>query len=147
MTSPTAHIPLTADQRVGLPRRLGAIGYDLLLLMAVWFFATLLVLPLSHGEAIAPGNPLYTSYLFMVTFAFFAWFWLHGGQTLGMRAWHIRVERFDGKPISPWQALLRFVVAVPSWLLMGMGFWWALFDREQLTWHDRYSETRLVRVR
>ncbi|MFA7097254.1 MAG: RDD family protein [Gammaproteobacteria bacterium] len=133
-------------QTAGLLRRLGAILYDSLLLLALLSVATALVLPLTGGEAIAPGNPLYTSYLFFVGFFFFAWFWIHGGQTLGMRAWRIRVQQRNGAPITWGQALLRFLVAIASWLLLGAGFLWALFDKERMTWHDRYSQTVLVVV-
>lgn len=143
-TTPAPAVP--PYQTAGLLRRLGAILYDSLLLLALLFVATALVLPLTGGEAIAPGNPLYTSYLFFVNFFFFAWFWIHGGQTLGMRAWRIRVQQRNGAPITWGQALLRFLVAIASWLLLGAGFLWALFDKERMTWHDRYSQTVLVVV-
>ncbi len=78
-------------QPAGLLRLLGAVAYDLLLWLAVLFLATALILPISGGDALRAGNPLYTSYLFMVSFFFYAWFWVHGGQTLGMRAWRLHV--------------------------------------------------------
>lgn len=141
-----ARFDIPAHRPAGLLRRLGAILYDSLLLFAVLFFATALVLPLTGGQAIAPHNPFYTSYLFFVSFFFFAWFWTHGGQTLGMRAWRIRVQQRNGSPITWTQALLRFMTAIASWLLLGAGFLWALIDKEKMTWHDRYSQTMLVVV-
>jgi uncharacterized RDD family membrane protein YckC len=39
---------------------------------------------------------------------------------------------------------LRFLAAIVSWLPFGLGFWWQLWDRDGLTWHDRLSSTRLV---
>lgn len=137
--------PITVDlPRAGLFRRLAAILYDSLLLLAVLFIATFIALPLSGGEAVSGYNPFLTTYLMFVAFGFFAWFWTHGGQTLGMRAWRLRVVTYDGHPIGLWHALLRFLVAVPSWLLLGLGFLWSLWDKEHLTWHDHYSETILV---
>jgi len=143
--------------RCGLARRFAAIAYDTLLLLAVIFVATMIVvIPLSQGgahpgqapTAIYAGHPFYRSlfatYIFFVAFFFFGWFWTHGGQTLGMRSWGIRVQTFDGHPISWWHALLRFMVAIGSWGVVGLGFLWALVDRKGLTWHDRYSETELV---
>jgi len=130
--------------RCGLLRRLAAVAYDSLLLLAVLFIASAAVLPLTGGEAVRARNPLFTSYIFFVAFFFFGWFWTHGGQTLGMRAWRIRVQRYDGRAISWWQALLRYLVAYVSWAAAGLGFLWALVDREKLTWHDRYSESVLV---
>lgn len=128
----------------GLLRRLGAIAYDSLLLGAVLILASGLALLVTGGETARPGNPFMTSYFFLVSFLFYAWFWMHGGQTLGMRAWRIRVQQLDGRNITPWQALLRFIMAVIAWLPFGLGFLWSLFDREQRTWHDRFSETVLV---
>lgn len=128
----------------GVLRRVAAMIYDLLLLLAVWFFAAALIMPLTGGEAVKPNNPLFTTYLFFITFLFFAWFWTHGGQTLGMRAWRLRVQQRDGSPMTLWQALLRFLIAIPSWLLCGIGVMWLWLDKERLTWHDRYSMTVVV---
>jgi uncharacterized RDD family membrane protein YckC len=136
------HPPLP---RCSLGRRLAAILYDTLLLLAVLFIASALWLVPTGGEAPPPGqDPLRTLYLLLVSFAFFAWFWSHGGQTLGMRAWRIRLQNRRGGPVSLWQIMLRFLVAILSWLAFGLGFLWSLIDKEKLTWHDRYSMTELV---
>jgi uncharacterized RDD family membrane protein YckC len=131
----------------GLLRRLAAIFYDTLLLLAVWFLATLILLPFTHGRAVEPHNPFYTLYLSLVAFLFFGWFWTHGGQTLGMRAWRLRVAQPDGSPITLWQAALRFAGALFSWGAVGLGFWWSLVDSRKRTWHDLLSGTILVVVR
>jgi len=133
-------------QPASLLRRLGAICYDILLLFSILFIATALLLPLTGGEAIQNGNPLFSTYLFFICFFFYGWFWTHGGQTLGMRAWKIRVQQRNGGDITWWQAMQRFLVAIVSWLALGLGFLWMLIDRDKMTWHDRYSETVLVRV-
>ena len=127
----------------GLVRRLAAILYDSLLLFATLYFATLILLPFNGGEAIRP-HPLYTLYLFAVSFLYFAWAWTRGGQTLGMRAWRLRVVRRNGLPLTWGQAALRFLAALLSWLVAGAGFWWVLVDSEHLSWHDRLSATKLV---
>lgn len=125
-------------------RRLGAQLYDCLLLLAVWFLATALVLPLNQGHAFEYGQWLYSMYLLLVSFVFYAWFWTHGGQTLGMRAWKIRLETEDAQSINWKQSAVRFLASGLSWLVVGMGFWWCLFDRQRLSWHDRLSGTRLI---
>src|SRR5690606_27314519 len=72
--------------------------------------------------------------------------WRRGGQTLGMRPWRLKLQGGDGGAPS-WRALwLRYAVGTMSLLAAGLGFWWALFDRERLAWHDRASATRLVRL-
>ena len=126
-------------------RRLAALLYDSLLLLAVWFIATAILLPLNHGEAFK-HNPYVTTYLLFVSFFFYSWFWMHGGQTLGMRSWRLQLRNINPGPISLWQALLRFLVAIPSALLFGVGYLWMLVDKDKLTWHDRYSETRIVQL-
>ncbi len=129
-----------------LARRLAAMFYDALLLLAILFFATLMVLPLSYGNAIAPSDPVYSSYLVIVSFLFYAWFWTHGGQTLGMRAWKLRIQTLDGRKINWRHALLRFLAAIPSWTLLGAGYLWMLVDKDGLSWHDHFSETMIVRL-
>ena len=125
---------------------MAAIVYDTLLLIGILFLATALILPLTGGTAIARGNPFYSGYLLFICFSFFGWFWTHGGQTLGMRAWKIRVQQSNGLGISWTQALLRFLAAIISWLVLGFGFLWMLVDREKRTWHDRFSDTVVARI-
>ena len=130
--------------RCGLLRRLAVCFYDALLLFGVLFVATLLVVAANRGEPVPPQHPGMTTLLFFVSFFYFGYFWTRWGQTLGMKAWKVRVIDRRGGPISWWQALLRFLVALASWGVVGLGFLWALVDRDRQTWHDRYSETRLV---
>jgi len=128
----------------GLLRRLAAILYDSLLLLAILFIASAIWLIPTGGEAPKGQNPLLTIFLLLVSFGFFAWFWSHGGQTLGMRAWRIRLQNRNPGPVSLWQLMLRFIISIISWLAFGLGFLWSLIDKEKLTWHDRYSMTELV---
>ena len=132
-----------SNQVPGLLRRLAAILYDSLLLFATLYFATLILLPFTGGEAIRP-QPLYTLYLFAVSFLYFAWAWTRGGQTLGMRAWRIRVVRRNGLPLTWGSAALRFFAALLSWLPVGAGFLWVVVDSKRLSWHDRLSATHLI---
>jgi len=138
-------IQATGFEKAGLFRRLIAMFYDALLLLSVLLFATVLAMLLTRGT-LHHHNPFFRTYLFMIWFAFFAWFWTHGGQTLGMRAWGLRVQRLDGRPITLWQALLRFLLAIPSLVLGGLGFLWLLVDRNRMTLYDRFSESVVVRL-
>lgn len=131
-------------KRAGFLRRFAAIFYDALLLFSVLFFATLVVLPFTGGRAIPPNEPLYTTYLIAVSFLYFGWFWTHGGQTLGMRAWRLRLEHENGAAVTWKVALVRFGSAILSWLPMGAGYLWMLVDTSGLTWHDRLSSTTVV---
>jgi uncharacterized RDD family membrane protein YckC len=138
-----AHIPARA---AGLLRRLAALFYDSLLLLALWFVATALLLPFTGGEAVPPNNPLLPTYLLFISFFFYGWFWRHGGQTLGMRAWKLQLRNLRPGAISWWQVLLRILVAIPSALLFGAGYLWLLVDKRKLSWHDRCSETCVLHL-
>ncbi|MGR9051805.1 MAG: RDD family protein [Gammaproteobacteria bacterium] len=138
-TPTTRSQPLTAA--AGFFRRLAAIVYDSLLLAAILFAATAVVLPLNHGEAFSSDNYFYLAYLFFVGFLFYGWFWTHGGQTLGMKAWKIRVMSKEGSPINWLQALIRYVTAFSSLLFFGLGFFWIILDKHKRGWHDHLSGT------
>ncbi len=138
----TAHPVVPA----GLMRRFAALLYDGLLLAGVWFFATFVALIVRHGAAIAPASLWFDAYLFAVGGLFFGGFWTHGGQTLGMRAWRIRVQQHDGAPLTWLIALRRYGLAWVSLLLLGGGFFWLLVDKNRLTLHDRWSGTEVIRT-
>lgn len=132
----------------GLPRRLMAILYDSLVIAAVLIVAALPPVLITGGVMPNPALRLvFQLYLAGVMFLFFGWFWVHGGQTVGMRAWRLRVEGQQGQSIGWRTAFVRFVGAAPSAALLGMGYLWLLFDPQQRAWHDRLSGTRVVVLR
>ncbi|MBG6626800.1 RDD family protein [Pseudomonas aeruginosa] len=143
----------------GLIRRLAAMFYDFLLCVALMMVVTLVyqqgILRLIYGSdhlreladrGALIGDPLLSTLLVFTLFGFFAKFWTHNGQTLGMQVWGLRVQNRDGSAISLLQALLRFMIAIASWLCLGRGFLWMLWDKDKRTWHDRYSESQVVRL-
>lgn len=132
---------------VALWRRLAAASYDGFIVLALWFIGTALVMPLSHA-AVSPDHPLaeltYRLYLLAIGYGFFAGFWVRDGQTLGMLAWRVRLVQSGSDRAVNWkQALIRYLAAILSWVALGVGFWWSLFDAERKTWHDRLSGTEL----
>ena len=135
-----AHAP------AGLPRRAAAICYDLLLFTGLVMVLTLVLVLFRGGEAIPPASWWYEALLLATHFAFYGISWTRGGQTLGARAWKLRVTAMDGEGLSWRQAALRYLAA---WLLLlppGLGFIWAWRDPEGLCWHDRLSRSRVVHV-
>lgn len=143
--------PAARTDSAGLLRRLAALFYDALLVTALLMVATGLVLLLTGGRAIAAESPTWwmLGYRLLLVGVFCAYFgisWTRGGQTLGMLAWKIRVVRDNGGRLRWRDAALRLAAAVLSWLPAGLGYLWLLVDREQLTWHDRLSATRVVRT-
>ena len=142
-----------------LVRRFAAMFYDFLLCVALLMVVTLIYqqgfLRLIYGseklrmladQGALTGDPLLSSLLFISVFAFFAKFWTHSGQTLGMQVWGVRVQNADGTRISLMQALLRFVIAIVSWGCVGLGFLWMLWDKDNRTWQDRYSESVVIQI-
>ena len=123
-----------------LLRRLAAIFYDLLLLLSVLFVATALILPFNAGEAFT-SSWLYSLYLLVISFIFYGWFWTHGGQTLGLRAWKLTVLTQNKKTLNWTQALVRFVTASVSLGFFGLGYLWILIDKDRRGWHDHLSKT------
>lgn len=120
--------------------------YELLLVAAVLFVASFLIIPLV-GEMRAPWQRhLFQVYILGVLFAYFSVFWLRSGQTLAMKTWRIRLVQQNGDTLTFRQAVLRFGLALLGLLLAGAGFWWALFDRDRQFLHDRIVGTRLIRL-
>jgi uncharacterized RDD family membrane protein YckC len=135
--------------QAGLPRRLAAMFYDGLLLVAILMIATALLLPLTGGEAITPADHPWLEFAYRLVIAglvvlFFGTFWTRRGQTLGMASWRLRVEREDGSLLTWGDTVKRLAAALLSWLPLGLGYFWIVFDREGRAWHDRLSRTRVV---
>ena len=129
--------------RPGLLRRLAALVYDALLLFTVLFAATVPVLLVTGGRAVSPNSPAYSVYLLAVSFVYLGWCWTRSGQTLGMRAWRMRVRTRDGGPLRWRRALGRFIAALVSIGAAGAGLLWVALDRDRLSLHDRLSGTAL----
>ena len=128
----------------GFLRRLAAQLYDIFLLVAILFLATAILLPFTSGESISEQQILiYRIYLAIISYLFYGWFWTHGGQTLGLRAWKIKVLTLNKKPISWKQAFLRFITAIISWSVLGLGFLWIFMNKRRYSWHDYLSKTAL----
>ncbi|EPJ46720.1 MAG: hypothetical protein OFPII_18110 [Osedax symbiont Rs1] len=125
-----------------LMRRLGAIGYDFLIIIALSFAVTAAWMFITGAEqAKGPG---FQSALFISIFLFFGFFWTRSGQTIGMIAWRIRVQSKEGLSISWTQALIRFFSAILAAAILGLGYLWMLANDEKLTLQDKLSQTEIV---
>jgi uncharacterized RDD family membrane protein YckC len=72
--------------------------------------------------------------------------WMRSGQTLGMRAWHLRAVTETGAPLTLRAAVSRFLFGALAWAPAGLGVLWLYFDPEHLAIHDRLSRTRVVHL-
>ncbi|MDH4165984.1 MAG: RDD family protein, partial [Gammaproteobacteria bacterium] len=86
----------------------------------------------------------YWAALVAAVVAYFGLPWTRRGQTLGMASWRLRVQRDDGFLLTWRDVVARLGASLLSWLPVGLGWVWALFDREHRTWHDSLSHSRVV---
>jgi uncharacterized RDD family membrane protein YckC len=134
-----------APRRVpGVARRLASGLYDLLLVVALVLIATFPFLALFGDSTHGWRRSLLQFWVLFVAAAYFVGFWSHGGQTLPMKTWRIRLTRLDGEKVGVMQGINRFSFAVLGLLAAGLGFLWALWDRDRQFLHDRIAGTVLV---
>ena len=137
MPEEAAEMPIPA----GLFRRLAAIVYDALLVVAILMTTVTLLVALTN-TAVAGQNVL--GLLFIESFAFFAYFWIFRGQTLGMLAWRLSIVTGSGYQMTFSQAFLRYFGALAGFAALGLGYFWILIDAEKRAWPDLISDTRIL---
>lgn len=142
--------------RAGLWRRLGAILYDGMTLIAILMFA--MALAVGAVSALAAIGLIslqgyvdtaayvqahaiwFQLYMLAVVLWFYLYFWLKGGQTLGMRAWRLLLVQIDGNAITLRQGLIRLATA-----LAGLGTLWILVRyKQKQTLQCQLSNTQVV---
>jgi len=115
------YVPLTAAQCAeraqgpapGLRRRLAAFLYESMLLFGVVFVTDLIFAPLMNQRHALWHRSGLMATLFLTMALYFMWFWTHGGQTLAMKTWHVRLVARHGGTVSLQRALARYL---GSWL-------------------------------
>jgi uncharacterized RDD family membrane protein YckC len=97
----------------GLPRRMASFIYEGVLLFGVVFIAGYLYSTLTGQRHALQGQTGLQVVVFLVLGLYFVTFWSKGGQTVAMRAWHLRLVDARGEPLKPARAAARFLA---SWL-------------------------------
>ncbi|PHS61841.1 MAG: hypothetical protein COB09_16610 [Thalassobium sp.] len=156
---PTVTGAVMSDQNyptAPLTRRLAAMAYDGLVLIALYILlGGLLVTAVSKiigsTEFVRLSPAMSMSVMFTISFLYYSHSWRRGGQTIGMKAWGLKLlndnnKNSNGRGIQLSQCMLRSGVGFFSLLFAGLGFWWALFDKQQRSWHDMASLTRMVYI-
>jgi uncharacterized RDD family membrane protein YckC len=86
------------------------------------------------------------SMLFLLTYFFYSIFFLTASsQTIGMMITDLRVVDAEGGRPSISQLLRRGFGHLASLLVLGLGLLWSLFDHDSQCFHDRISDTRVIR--
>ena len=122
------------NKRVGLFKRLLINFYDLILLFAVLYFFTIPVILLTQGNAVI-GSLAYKTYLILIVFLYYAWFWRKYNQTLGMKIWKVKIYSKHSVEVSYIQSLKRIIFALIGGHLL------LIFNSESL--QDKLSKTYL----
>lgn len=135
----------SAASSASLGRRGLALCYEALLLLALLLAGALPFVLVAGAVDHIGARPLFQLYLVALTALYFVWQWRHGGQTLAMKTWRIRVVTREGAPLDWSHAARRYLFALCGTLLLGAGFLWALVDRERLFLHDRLAGTRIIK--
>lgn len=121
-------------------RRMACLLYESMLLFGVVFIAGYLFDTLTQSKHALYLRHERQAWLAFVLGLYFVWFWRHGGQTLAMKTWHIRLVREDGSPIGWLQGIIRFVLA-SLFNCSGISFVYSWFDR-----HGQYPQDRLCKT-
>lgn len=141
--------------RAGFWRRIAALVYDWFLLGGVLMIAQFMLVTVIAGLAyggwidLTPyggevsrylqGKRLATLWLMLWIIGFYSFFWCYAGQTLGMKAWRLRVQNVGGGRLRPMQAILRALSAI-----LGLGNLAVLLTRERLAWQDKVADCEVV---
>lgn len=139
-------VKLTDQTLCTLPRRLLAMLYDGIVLLALLIVASAIALPFGGAGKIAFRDFWFTLWLLLVCFAYLGGCWRYGGMTMGMRAWRIMLVSGNDRAVTWPRCLLRFLVGCISLGLCGLGVFWALADSHNRAWHDLAAQTLLVRI-
>ena len=97
------------------------------------------------GHIALPG-PVLFAHVFGILALYFLWYWRHGGQTLAMQTWKLKLVTVNGSAPAWKQLWLRYLLTWPSLLLYGVGLIWAIFDRDGQFLHDRLAGTRIISI-
>ena len=132
-------------------RLFAACVYELLLLLALWMLCTWMFVGL-FGDATSHYKRTFLQlFLWLVTGAYFVWCWTKTGQTLATKTWKIKLitqnlANQQNVNLNKQQAIIRYALASASILACGLGFIWALVDKDRLFLHDRLLKTRFIRL-
>ncbi len=167
---PVDPIPNSASSTPSVRRRLAAFVYEGILLFGVVMIGAYLYDTLTQHRHALEGRTGLQVFLFLLLGIYFVWFWTHGGQTIAMKTWHIRVVNLQGHPVGQGQAFVRYLCAwlwfVPAlvfayfWGLSTAGAMFAVLGGGVLVYallalihpqkqfmHDVISGTRLIDTR
>ncbi len=131
-------------------KHFAAFLYDIFPLLGVFLITSLIVLVIRGGTPVERFSPWFTTLLILELASYYIYSWKVGGQTLGMRAWKMKIfpKNPNQKTLTWSQATLRFIVGVTSTALLGIGLFWKLLSKNHESWMDiaSNSETKTLDI-
>ena len=127
-------------------RRIICMIYEFLLLVSVLFISGFIFHLIYHDTESPYFRPIFQFYLLSIAGIYLIWFWTHGGQTLAMQTWKLRIVSSNGESVNKWQAIARYFLAITSISIFGRGLFWAFFDREGQFLYDRLAGTKIIAI-
>jgi len=124
-------------------RRLLALVYDLVVIIALLFVAGFAALLFTGGKAVPSGNHWFQLWLLLVLVGYFAVAWRYGGQTMGMRSWRLRLVSADGGPMR-WKTIARRLLTGALLGLPLIGYLGCLHQSQRQSWQDSLGGTLTV---
>ena len=136
-------------QPAGFLKRVLALVYDSLLIGAIVLVLSLLLV-FVHGGYPESGSVLSFIQLFILVFTgpiFYSYFWIaNKGQTTGMQAWKIKLVSMDETELNIKQTMLRCLISTISFVCFGLGYLWILYDKDNLSWSDILTNTKVIKT-
>lgn len=127
-------------------RRLAAFVYDSFIIISLLLLATTVALFFNQGESFLPHRTVFLVYLIIMTGLLLTWCWHRGGQTVGMLAWKLKLVDNQNELISWKRALYRYILALFSFSLCGLGFVWCFIDKDRQSLHDKIANTKIIQI-
>ncbi len=141
-----------STERADFGTRAGAILVDALLIalvagvlaMAFWLATQSLNFLVSPGAA--PFGYYFYRILFVVGVPIYvAVSTAMSGQTVGKQVTGAIVLEPDGHILTIQKSVVRTLAAIISAIPFGLGFLWALWDKDHETWHDKIARTAVYK--
>ena len=136
-------------QQAGFLKRVLALVYDSLLIGAIVLVLRLLLVFVNGGY---PESSSVLSFiqLFILVFTgpiFYSYFWIaNKGQTTGMQAWKIKLVSIDETELNIKKTMLRCLISTISFVCFGLGYFWILYDKNNLSWSDILTKTLVIKT-
>jgi len=135
-------------QKTPLWKHFSAFLYDIFPILGVFLLTSLAILLIRNGIELERFTPWFMILLFSELAFYYIYSWKKGGQTIGMKAWKIKIVPNQKNQMSlSWnQALTRFLTGMLSTVLIGGGLFWKLFNKTNQSWMDLASDSQTVTV-